>query len=356
MTHKQTDQHHSLFVMISSAIISTILAFLLFHYVPSSSANIALVYILALILTAHYTNGYLYGIIFSLFSVICVNFFFTRPYFELNFTLTGYPITFIIMFSITLLTSTTTSHTKIQAKLLTEREEIVSRAEKEKMRANLLRAISHDLRTPLTSIIGETNAYFEQDMSNSQKEEVVHKVNDDAIWLLHMVENLLLVTRIQENEKAKVNKSTEIVEEIVSEAIYRFKQRQPDAKVNVSIPDHYIELPMDPLLIEQVIINLLDNAYIHSKSNKPIDLKIIDENTSVSFHVRDYGIGIEPELLSSAFDGLSSRSSDVSDAHRGMGIGLSICKTIIEAHDGTIIGKNRVAGVEFIFQLPKEDY
>ncbi len=338
-------------------IISTVLASMLFFLVKSSSINVALIYILALILTARYTNGYWYGIIFSIYSVICVNFFFTLPFFMLNFTLSGYPITFLIMLTITLTTSATTSHFKIEIESIAEKEDIINKAEKEKMRANLLRAISHDLRTPLTSIIGESNAYFEtvgKDCSE-EKDNLVHQINDDANWLLNMVENLLSVTRIKETGNAKVNKSTEVVEEIVSESILRFKKRQPGAVVKAAIPENYIILPMDPLLIEQVIINLLDNAFVHSASKREINLTITEDSPdTVSFHVRDYGKGIDPEIIETIFDGTSARNSDVPDAHRGMGIGLSICKTIIEAHDGTIKACNHTDGAEFTFTLPRE--
>lgn len=350
-------KYYSLLFMLLLMGLSTVLAFLLFGLGKHNSTNIALIYILALILTARYTNGYLYGIIFSLFSVVCVNIFFTYPYFTLNFTLTGYPVTFIIMLTIALTTSATTSHLKIQSSLLAEREESLNKAEKEKMRANLLRAISHDLRTPLTSIIGESDSYFEISGEDSRKEQndLVHQINDDAHWLLNMVENLLSVTRIQDGANTQVNKSTEVVEEIIGEAVMRFKKRQPDSLVNASIPDHYIMIPMDPLLIEQVIINLLDNAYVHSESNREIELTITEDNSSVSFHVRDYGKGIDPAFIPVIFDGTSTRNSDTPDAHRGMGIGLSICKTIIEAHDGIIMATNHSDGAEFTFTLPKGD-
>lgn len=339
-------------------IISTILAFMLFHLGKGNSINTALIYILALILTARYTNGYWYGIVFSLFSVICVNFFFTYPFFTLNFTITGYPITFLIMLTITLTTSATTSHFKIEIESIAEKEDIINKAEKEKMRANLLRAISHDLRTPLTSIIGESNAYFETVGKNcsEEKDNLVHQINDDANWLLNMVENLLSVTRIKETGTAKVNKSPEVIEEVVSESILRFKKRQPDAVVKATIPENYIILPLDPLLIEQVIINLLDNAFVHSASKREINLTITEDNPdTVSFHIRDYGKGIDPEIIETIFDGTSTRNSDVPDAHRGMGIGLSICKTIIEAHNGTIKACNHIDGAEFIFTLPREN-
>lgn len=359
MFHKLiTHKYGSAIITLLLMLLSTLLSFCLFGIVKNSSANIALIYFLALILTARYTDGYCYGILFSLFSVICINFLFTYPYYHLNFTISGYPITFIILSTIALTTSATTSHMKIQAQLLAEREEILNKAEKEKMRANLLRAISHDLRTPLTSIIAESAAYFEDANTNGfdKKAFLVHRINEDANWLLHMVENLLSVTRIQDNQDTKVNKSVEIVEEIVSEAVVRFKKRQPNALVDASIPENYIMLPMDPLLIEQVIINLLDNAYIHSESSQEIQLTIKDDsNTSVSFHIRDFGKGIDPNIILDIFDGTIVHNVASPDAHRGMGIGLSICKTIIEAHAGTICAINHENGAEFIFTLPKED-
>ena len=350
-------KYFSLLFLLLLMVISTGVAFVLFHLASINSANIALVYILALIITARCTDGYMYGIIFSVFSVACINFFFTYPYFTLNFTLSGYPISFILTLAIALITSAATSHLKIQSALLAEREEIINKAEKEKMRANLLRAVSHDLRTPLTSIIGTSDSYLElgPELSATEKDALVTQINEDANWLLNMVENLLSVTRIQDSESAKVNKSPEIVEEVVSEAVLRFRKRHPEASVKVSIPEAYIMLPIDPLLIEQVIINLLDNAFVHSQSSKAIELTVIDAPNSVIFCIRDYGKGIAPDILPTIFDSGSSRSFKASDAHRGMGIGLSICKTIINAHDGSITALNHEIGAEFMFTLPKGD-
>lgn len=353
----QKNKYFSIGLMLFLMLISTVLSFIFFKIADVNTANIALIYILALILTARYTDGYWYGIIFALFSVICINYFFTYPYFTLNFTLSGYPVSFILTLTITLLTSATTSHLKIQAAMLAEREEIINKAEKEKMRANLLRAVSHDLRTPLTSIIGTSDSYLElpDSLNDEEKTALVQQINEDANWLLNMVENLLSVTRIKDSDSARVNKSPEVVEEVISEAVFRFKKRHPESSVKVSIPEDYIILPMDPLLIEQVIINLLDNACVHSSSQKPIDLTVIDSPSSVVFCIRDYGKGIDPELLPTIFDGNSARNTTSPDAHRGMGIGLSICKTSISAHAGSITALNHDKGAEFMFTLPKED-
>jgi len=183
--------------------------------------------------------------------------------------------------------------------------------------------------------------------------EMIAEISDDANWLLNMVENLLSITRINGSD-LKVKKSQEVLEEVVSEAVLRFKKRQPAGRVKVISPVDYILLSMDPLLIEQVIINLLENAYVHSSSDEPIEFIIFENESSVSFHIRDYGKGIDSDKINTIFDGTSMAGETKADSRKGMGIGLSICKTIIEAHDGTIYAQNRDQGAEFIFTLPIE--
>lgn len=343
------------FIMFFFLSLSTALGFLFAYIMPESSPNIALVYTLGLILIARHTCGYGYGIFSALFSVICINYFFTYPYFHINFTLAGYPLTFLGMLLIVVITSATTTRLKQQSFIIAEREKVLMEADKEKMKANLLRAISHDLRTPLTSIIGAASSYTENyaHLSDSEKKELVEQINDDANWLLNMVENLLSVTKIQ-NETNKLTTSLEVVEEVVSEAVQRLRKRIPNAKVNVTIPEAFLMVPMDPLLIEQVIINLLENAIVHSNSTQAIDLIVTDSSSSVTFHVIDYGKGLNEEQIPALFEGQLSNGS--SDSHKGMGIGLSICKTIIQAHNGSIHAKNHENGAEFSFTLPKEEH
>ena len=333
--------------------ISTILAFFFFNLGQKNSVNTALIYILALILIAQNTTSYWYGAAASVFCVIAANYFFTYPYFKLNFILDGYPVTFIGMLAISLITSATASMLKKQKAIASERERKLAEAEREKIHANLLRAVSHDLRTPLTSIIGSSASYLDdaQNMSEQERMELISNINEDAQWLLNMVENLLSVTKIQ-NESSKVKKSQEIVEEVVSESIVRLQKRLPKIQIRVSMPEDFLMIPMDATLIEQVLINLMENAYVHSSSSDPIDLLITDQPDCVTFAVRDYGIGLDPDQIPFIFDG--QYSSDTADGHKGIGIGLSICRTIIHAHDGVIHAANLDKGAEFSFTLPKE--
>ena len=332
-------------LMMSAA---TLCSFLFFFYVPSGSANIALFYVFALVIIARYTKGYRFGVAAALFCVVFINYFFTYPHFKLNFTLSGYPVTFLVMLAIALIISTLTSHLKRQAEALAE-------AEKEKMRANLLRAVSHDLRTPLTSIIGSVAALRENTaiQNNADLYETLSHIYDDSGWLLNMVENLLSITRIQ-GADAHVKKSMEVVEEVVSESVARLKKRIPQAKIEVQLPDDFIMIPMDAILIEQVIMNLLENAIVHSKSSCPVRLQVSLEPETVRFEIIDFGIGISEDLVHTIFDGSACGAANSADSRKGMGIGLSICKPIVIAHSGTITAKNHAQGAAFIFTLPME--
>jgi len=181
-------------------------------------------------------------------------------------------------------------HFERLCKLLPEKR--LAEAEMEKMRANLLRAISHDLRTPLTGIIGNSSLFLESqnDLSSTEQRTIMTNIYEDSNWLLNMVENLLSVTRIQ-GDSLSINTTEEPVEEVVGEALEKLKKRYPDAAIRVKIPEEFLMIPMDAVLIEQVTINLLENAIVHSGSILPIDFIVEDHPEHVSFIVRDYGKG-----------------------------------------------------------------
>lgn len=349
--------HFSLLFTIGVTAAATLLASLYHRINPTGTANISLIYILAIILISDHTDKYRYGILAAIFSVFSINYLYTYPFYEFNFTMTGYPFTFLVMYFISILTSAATFHEKDQAQRIQEGEKLLMEAEKEKLRANLLRAVSHDLRTPLTSMIGASSSYLDNESSlpAEAKRELVTQIYEDANWLLHMVENLLSITRITEGGTNVLKKSPEAAEEVLFDAISTVKKRYPDLQVRVRIPDEFLVAPMDPLLIKQVILNLLENSYYHAHSVKPVECVLDNGENYILIRVRDFGNGIPPEKLDSIFDAAPSAPTSAADTRKGMGIGLSICKAIINAHGGEIRAQNHPDGAEFYFTLPKED-
>lgn len=335
--------------------LATIISFILFYTPNFSSAVISPIYILGLILIGTSTTGYLPGIIAAVISVICINFLFTYPYFQLNFTITGYPLTFIVMLSISLIISTYMTRFKKQGIALAEKEKLIAEGEKEKIRANLLRSISHDLRTPLTGIIGASSSLTNDSLNLSEEErtQLLENITEDAGWLLNMVENILSVTKIQDDNRT-LKKNSEPLEEIMSDSVLRVKRRIPNANIKITLPNDFVLVPMDALLIEQVIINLLENALKHSQSQKPIELYATIEPETVTVYVKDYGIGINKDKKDEIFKSYTRRNNSP-DRDKGMGIGLSICQTIIEAHNGEIHADTHSEGSIFYFSLPKEE-
>ena len=334
----------------------TIVSFFFLKIASDPTLNIAMLYTIGAFIAARYTEGYLYGIIYALGAVLAVNFFFTYPYGTLNFSIEGYQVTFLGMLIISLFTSVSSSVLKSQQDLLTKQEKELAEAEREKMRANLLRAVSHDLRTPLTGIIGNSESILENgdNMTEEEKRDIVASMDADAKWLLNMVENLLSVTRIDDST-AGVSKTPEIVDEVVSAAVSKFKKRFPGTEVIVKVPDEPVMVDMDAMLIQQVILNIMHNAKVHSGSTGPIELYVTEDGNEVRFSIRDHGVGIPEEKLNTIFDGEGFggvRSS--TDGYKGMGIGLSICKTIVIAHGGQIEAKNLDEGAEFVFRLPAD--
>jgi len=467
--------------------------------------NIIMVYILSVLMISRFTIGYAYGIVSSILSVLVFNFFFVKPYYTFTAIQPGYPITFLIMLIVALLTSTMVFRIKTQAKVAINRERkteilyeinkkllvtrglnniieltndyitsifdrsvifysedpvngskglyrqpsqtdvnsptlttkdeeavahwvfvnkkragsgtdtlmgangfympimsqgmvlgvlgiscnrdnplnhenrsflrmiaslvamalerqrlsdeqrnIMVETEKEVMRSNLLRAISHDLRTPLTAISGASSAILEnkQTMDDATHDKLLFDIKDDSQWLIRMVENLLSVTRISETA-ANLSKTTQAVEEVVSESLSRVKNKYPGYNVSVKVPEELLLVPMDATLIEQVIINILENAIKHSTRDALIEFIVTRDKENAIFEISDNGTGISPDELPKLFEGYSSGKTKNPDSSRGMGIGLSICRSIIQAHGGIIEAENKKeGGAKFRFTLP----
>ena len=204
--------------------------------VGQSDSVVPMVFVLAVLLTARITEGYFYGMFASIASVFGVNYAFTYPYFEFNFTLTGYPFTFLTMFAVSMVVGMLTEQVKRQ-------ERLHSIAEQEKMKANLLRSVSHDIRTPLTSIIGSSNVVLEHydTLNDEEKKELINHVREDAQWLVRLVENILSITRINDGA-ISLKKYPEAAEEIVSEAVSTFRKNR-SMPVRVRVPDELLMVP-----------------------------------------------------------------------------------------------------------------
>lgn len=321
--------------------------------IDDGSVYVAELYLLAVFLVSRFTDGYFYGMAASLVSVLAVNYIFTFPYFAFNFTIAGYPLTAVGMLAVAGITSTMTTQIKRQGLLRIE-------AEREKTRGNLLRAVSHDLRTPLTSILGASSALADhgEELRPQERQQLAREIRDDAQWLIRMVENLLSVTRMDDGEgRARLRKQPEAAEEVVGAAVMQLGKRFPECTVSVSVPEELLMVPMDALLIEQVLLNLLENAVIHGKGATQVGLSVERRGSSAAFRVWDDGCGIDPEVLPLLFERtISHEEEGRGDRRRSLGIGLTVCATIIRAHGGRIIARNRPqGGAEVEFTLPLEE-
>ena len=304
----------------------------------NDTSYVAMIFLLDVFLTAYWTDGYLLGIIMAVVGMFSVDIIFTYPFWHISFTLTGFPLTFLVMMTISILTATVTSRAK-------QTEQVRREADREKMYADLLRAVSHDIRTPLTGIVGATNVLLEQDggLTQEQRQQLLRSTNEDAQWLIRIVENLLSITRIS-SEEAKVKKEPEPAEEVIESAVAKTHKHYPEVDIRVHLPAELMMVPMDPLLMEQVLVNLMENAVIHGETHH-IDVTLSSEGNCAVFTVADDGRGIPQHLLPRLFDG--------SDGKRSMGIGLSVCRTIVLAHGGVIRGDNRQeGGAVFTVTLP----
>lgn len=326
---------------------ATALSFVLHEFFIQNN-NVSMIYALAVVVVSCITPGYFYGVLASLISVIGVNYFFTMPYWAFNFSLTGYPLTFFIMLITSIITSTLVTGYRERERARTERD-------KEKLRSNLLRAISHDLRTPLTSISGSSSLLLSgwENIDEKNRSALLSDICDNSEWLVRMVENLLSVTKMN-GSGGGIQKVPDMAEDIVAHAVSQVRRRFPEQKIDVIASAEPFEVPMDSMLIEQVIINLIENAIYHSGSDEPITVKAEQEDGEAVFTVSDRGRGVDVGRMLWLMDG-HVESDRLGDKDRGMGIGLSLCASIVRAHGGTMTVENaREGGAVFSFVLPME--
>lgn len=492
------------------ALLITLLATILsfgFYAAGLREANIIIVYILGVLLTAIWTNGHFYGGLVSLFSVISFNFFFTVPRFTLHVTDPDYPVTFLIMLTASIISSSLASRVKKQArqssqrayymellmnssqkmqqgkdeqeiielaaqqikalldrpifyslslkgepldfhvcpqtesnKLITvlnseeigvanwvvknnkhagattntlshaqnlylsvrgnqevmgvigipckyypplevfeknlliailnacglilerrrlrnEKQAIAMETQRERLRSNLLRAISHDLRTPLTSISGNAAMLMDRNikLDNDKKQEIYNSIYDDSMWLVNLTENLLSITRI-DNGTMHLRMNPELIDDVFQEAIAHIDRRSTKYEISTDLSDELLMAKMDARLIIQVIINIVNNALKYTPEGSSICLSAHKHNKMVQIDISDNGPGISDDMKPHLFDMFYTADIGKADSHRGLGLGLSLCKSIVEAHGGEIfVQNNKPHGAIFSFTLPLEE-
>lgn len=240
---------------------------------------------------------------------------------------------------------------------LREKEAAVVLAENERLRANLLRAISHDLRTPLTSISGNASNLISNggDFDDSTRQQIYTDIYDDSMWLINLVENLLSVTRIEEG-RMNLNQSAELMDEVITEALRHVNRKRSEHKITVKSSEEFILAQIDARLIVQVIINIVDNAIKYTPPDSEIMIETKKRGNKAVVKISDNGGGIADSDKEHIFDMFYSGANEIADSRRSLGLGLSLCKSIVHAHGGTItVSDNTPHGAVFTFTLPAEE-
>lgn len=238
-----------------------------------------------------------------------------------------------------------------------ERQKIKLEMESEHLKSTLLRSISHDIRTPLTGIIGASNVIMEH--INLLTDVEIHKlasdINQESEWLIMTVQNILDMTRITDG-KLTIKTNYESVDDLINQSVSRLPYFYNLDRLSISIPNEIFLVNVDGKLFVQVLINLIDNAFKHSGDNSQIILSAYPENSFMVFQVSDNGYGIDSSIIDHIFDGFITMPAHASDKGRGVGLGLSICKAIVITHGGSISASNNEScGSTFKIILPYEE-
>lgn len=238
---------------------------------------------------------------------------------------------------------------------LRAKREIEEKIRAEELRANLLRSISHDLRTPLTSISGTAALLMENDMDADKRRPLYGSIYDDSIWLIDLIENLLAITRIEEGSTL-TNMQPELIDDVFREALAHMDRKAEKHSVSVRLDDELLMAYMDGRLVVQVLINLLNNAVKYTPPGSHIELSAQENGDLVAVRVADDGPGISDGAKGKIFDMFYTADNVRGDGRRGMGLGLALCRSIVSAHGGEIHAEDNVPhGAVFIFSLKKAE-
>ena len=224
-----------------------------------------------------------------------------------------------------------------------EKEKAAVLAKNEQLRANLLRSISHDLRTPLTSISGnaDTLLHCYDVLDDQTRKQIFSDIYDDAQWLIGLVENLLSITKIA-NGNVKLHLSDQVVDDIISEALRHIDRRSAEHHITMNCGEIPLLVRVDAGLIMQVLINLVNNAIKYTPAGSTIQITAIQRGNVAEICVSDNGTGIPNELKERVFEMFFTGSNPTSDSRRSLGLGLSLCQAIVHAHHGKMTLKNNL--------------
>lgn len=324
---------------------SSLVCAALVHF-SANDAYACMIFVLGVAFTAMFTDGWIWGTAASMAATFLVNWAFTEPFMAFELNIAGYPLTFATMLVVSIIISMQTTQIKKQAQMR-------SAAEQSKLRSELLRAISHDMRTPLTGISAAASALLDADknLCEQTSRQLVLDIKRESDWLTHAFENILTLTRIDSGEAGKAMRD-EAAEDVVAEAVAQLRQRYSDIRILASVPTDYIVVSMEHLLIKQVIMNLAENAVTHGKNTAAVEVGVRSEKGFAIFSVSDDGGGVPPELAPHLFDGYFATRAQTGDKKRGLGLGLAICSSIVKLHGGTIRQYNNDVGAVFEFSLP----
>lgn len=235
-----------------------------------------------------------------------------------------------------------------------EKNEAIIKVKKEQFRSDLLRSISHDLRTPLTSIYGNADVLLNDNgnLKNDKKNALYKNIYDDSLWLINLVENILSITRIEDGS-VKLRIEPEVIEDVIDESLSHVSIIKDNRKIKVNISDDFLMADMDARLIVQVLINLINNAIKYTEDESTISINAYQIKNNVYIEVCDNGSGIKDIDKNKIFEKFYTVNHSVVDSKKSMGLGLSLCKSIVEAHGGVISVKdNHPTGAIFTFSLP----
>lgn len=326
---------------------------LLFARLGFTNSNILLLYPLGVLLIAIATSHRIYSLSAAIAAVFLFNYYFVQPRFTLNAYEAGYPVTFVVMFLTAFVSGTLAIELKRSAR---EREEAAVLIEKERLRSAILRTISHDLRTPLTTISGNAGNLLEngESFDEATRRQIYADIYEDSLWLIDLVENLLSSTRLENGET--LQRSAELAEDILEDAVGHIRRTDSTQQITVVPPEELLLVRVDARLITQVVTNLLNNAILYTPSDAHITLTARRRGRMAEFEVSDDGPGIAPEDREHLFDQFYTGKGKRADGRRGIGLGLALCRTIVEAHGGEIsVSENQPHGAVFRFSLPIEE-